>query len=800
METLLQDVRYSVRTLLKKPAFTAIVILTLALGIGANSAIFSVLNTLLLRPLPYSDPDRLVVVWSVYRTNDKAYASAANFHDWKEQSQTFERLAAYDTERFNVGGGDQPEAVDGALVSADLFPLLGVKPVLGEPLRPEQEQQGQNRVALISNGLWLRRFGADKNVLGKTLTLDGNSYTVSGVMPANFNFPEKAELWIPLSFTPDEVKDRSYNHLSVIGRIKPGVSLRQAQTEMSTIANSLAQQYPESNAERGIRLVTLQDDMVGDIRLALLMLIVAVGFVLLIACANITNLMLARALRRQKEIAIRTALGATRLRLARQLVTESLILSLLSGALGILLAFGGVEFLTRISPGTIPRLGEISVDLRVVGFTVIISLLTGLIFGLAPALHASKPDLHNTLKEGKGMSGSGTGRQRARRWLIITEMALALVLLIGAGLLIKSFFKLSGVEPGFNPSNTLTMAVTLFPPKYKTRADLSSFYTQLLQRIETVPGVQSAGATSHLPFSGRDYGLDFNIVGHPLVSPGETMAARYRVISLNYLRTMEIPLLKGRDFTESDRREAPPVVLINETLAHRYFPNEDPLGKLLNLEGYEAPREIVGVIGSVKHVKLDTEAKPEIYAPQMQAPQPTMTIVVRTTSDPLSFVNAMRSQVTAVDKDQPVYDVKTMDQYLSESVAQPRFRTMLLAIFAAVALILATIGIYGLISHSVNHRMQELGIRIALGAKPRDLFKLVVGQGLLLAIEGIVIGLIASIFLTRIISALLFGVSSTDPITFIGIPLLLIGVAFVASYLPARKAMKVDPIVALRSE
>jgi len=800
METLLQDVRYGVRTLLKKPAFTLIVVLTLALGIGANSAIFSVVNALLLRPLPYSDPDRLVVVWSVYRTNDKAYASAANFRDWKEQSQAFERLAAYDTGRFNLGGGDKPEALDGALVSADLFPVLGVRPVLGELLRSEEEQPGQNRVALISNGLWQRRFGADKNVLGQTLTLDGDTYTVKGVMPASFNFPEKAELWIPLSFSPDEVNDRSYNHLSVIGRMKPGVSLQQAQMEMSTIATHLAQQYPQSNAERGIRLITLQDQVVGDIRLALLVLIAAVGFVLLIACANITNLMLARALRRQKEIAVRTALGATRLRLVQQLVTESLILALLSGALGILLAFAGVEFLVRISPGTIPRLEEISVDMRVVGFTVVISVLTGLIFGLVPALHASKPNLNESLKEGKGTSGSGTGRQRARRWLIVTETALALVLLIGAGLLIKSFLKLSGVEPGFNPNNTLTMAVTLFPPKYKTRADLNSFYTQLRQQIETVPGVQAAGATSHLPFSGRDYGLDFDIVGHPPASPGESMAARYRVISLNYLRTMEIPLLKGRDFSESDRREAPPVVLINETLAHRYFTNEDAIGKFVNLEGYETPRQIVGVIGSVKHVKLDTEAKPEIYAPQMQAPQPTMTIVVRTSSDPLNFVNAIRNQVAAVDKDQPVYNVKTMDQYLSESVAQPRFRTTLLGAFAAVALILATIGIYGLISHSVSNRTRELGVRVALGAKPRDLFKLVVGQGLLLAFEGIVIGLIAAFFLTRIISALLFGVSTTDPITFIAIPLLLIGVAFVASYLPARKAMKVDPIIALKNE
>lgn len=800
METLLQDVRYSVRTLLKKPGFTFIVVLTLALGIGANSAIFSIVNALLLRPLPYHDPDRLVVVWSVYGTNDKAYASAANYRDWKEQSQAFEHLAAYDTGRFNLGGGVQPEAIDGALVSADLFPVLGVKPILGDLLRPEEEQRGQNRVALISNGLWQRRFGADKNVLGKTLTLDGDSYTVLGVMPANFNFPEKAELWIPLSFSPDEMNDRSYNHLSVIGRMKPGVSLQQAQMEMSTIANRLAQQYPQSNAERGIRLVTLQEDIVGDIRLALLVLIAAVGFVLLIACANITNLMLARALRRQKEIAIRTALGATRLRLIRQLVTESLLISLLSGALGILLAFWGVGFLIRISPGNIPRLDEISVDMRVVVFTFIISLLTGLIFGLAPALQASSPDLHDSLKEGKGTSGSGTGRQRARSWLIVAEMALALVLLIGAGLLIKSFLKLSHVEPGFNPNNILTMAVSLSPPKYKTRADLITFYQQLLQHIETVPGVQSVGAISHLPLSGRDFGLDFSIVGHPPASPGESMAARYRVISLNYLRAMEIPLLKGRDFTERDRRESPPVVLINETLAKRYFPNEDPLGKLLNLEGQETPREIVGVIGSVKHVKLDTEAKPEIYAPHMQAPQPTMTIVVRTSSDPLSFVSAMRSQVAAVDKDQPVYNVKTMDQYLSESVAQPRFRTMLLAVFAAVALILATIGIYGVISHSVNQRTHELGIRIALGAQPRDLFKLVVGQGLLLAVEGIVIGLIASIYLTRIMSGLLFGVSATDPTAFIAIPLLLIGVAFVASYLPARKAMKVDPIVALKHE
>ncbi|HEX8174907.1 MAG TPA: ABC transporter permease [Pyrinomonadaceae bacterium] len=800
MAGLKQDLRYGVRMLSKRPSFTAIVVLTLAISIGANTVVFSVVNTLLLRSLPYSNPEQLVVLWGVYKTNNKAYASAANFRDWQERNHAFQSLAAYDTQRFNLTGGDRPEAVDAALVSANLFSLLGVPPAQGRNFQTQEEQPAGSHVAIISNGLWQRRFGSDPGAIGKTLVLDGEGYTIIGVMPQGFSFPEKAELWVPLTFVPEELADRSYNHLFVIGRLKPGAQLPEAQAEMNTIASTLAQQYPNENAGRGLRLVSLQENLIGDIRIALLILIGSVAFVLLIACANVANLLLARAWTRQKDIAIRIALGASRRRLMQQLLTESVLLALLGGVAGLIIAYFGIQVLTTVGSSNIPRLSDIGIDGRVLTFTLVISVLTGIVFGLVPALQASNPDINEWLKEGQRSSSGGAMRKSVRSWLVVIEMALALILLIGAGLLIKSFMRLWQVEPGFNPHNVLTMAVSLSPPKYNSRADVAVFYQRLLQQLQSTPGVQAAGVVNQLPFSGKNLGFSFTVAGRPQSGPEDTASANYRLISSNYLRALGIPLVRGRDFNEHDTRESPPVALINETLAKRYFPNEDPIGKQLNIEGQQAPREIVGIIGDVRQVKLDAEVKPEIYVPYLQFPLPSMSIVVRTNTDPSSMIGPVLNQISIVDKDQPVFQVKTMDQYLSESLAQRRFSTILLGAFAALALILAAVGIYGVMSYLVSQRTHEIGIRMALGARPRDIIKLVVGHGMWLSLLGVIVGIAAALFLTAIMSSLLYEISATDPVTYVALSLVLVGVALLACLIPALRAAKVDPIIALRYE
>lgn len=799
MQGLRQDLKYAARLLLKKPGFTAVVVLTLALSISASTVVFSVVNALLLRSLPYSKPDQLVMLWGVFKSNNKAYASAANFREWQAQNKSFQSLAAYDMLRYNLTGRSRPEAVEVGLVSANMFSLLGVQPAQGRSFQPEEEQPANNHVAVISDGLWQRHFGADA-ALGKPLLLDGESYTVVGIMPPGFSFPDKIDLWIPLTFLPEELADRGYNHLGVVGRLKPGVDLRQAQSEMGAMAKTQAEQYPNENAGRGLGLVTLQDSLVGDIRMALLILIGSVAFVLLIACANIANLLLARSSTRQKDIALRIALGAGRRRLIQQLLTESLLLSLLGGLVGLIFAYGGIRILTTVGPDNIPRLSEVAIDGRVLAFTLAVSVLTGIIFGLVPALQTTKTDLNESLKEGQRSSGGGSGKKSVRSWLVVTEMALGLILLIGAGLLIQSFQRLWQVEPGFNPHNVLTMSVSLSPPKYNSRVDVANFSKRLLQQLQSTPGVQAAGVVNQLPFSGRNLGLNFTVVGHPQLRPEDAASANYRLISPNYLRALGIPLIRGRDFNEHDTNETPPIALINETLAKRYFPGEDPIGKQLNIEGQKAPREIVGIIGDVKQIKLDSEVKSEIYVPFLQFPLASMSIVVRANTDPSSITSAVLSQIAVVDKDQPVFRVKTMDQYLSESMAQRRFSTILLGTFAALALTLAAIGIYGVLNYLVTQRTHEIGIRMALGAKQRDILKLVVGHGMLLSLLGIVIGIAAALFLTRIMSSLLYGVSATDPWTYIALSLVLAGVALLACIIPARRASKVDPLIALRYE
>ena len=807
METLWQDLRYGVRMLLKKPGFTFVAVLTLALGIGANSAIFSVVNAVLLRPLPYQDPERLALVWwSVPKLSlDVMPASAPDFNDWKNQNQVFERLAALEGLSFNLTGEGEPERVQGAAVSADLFPLLGVQASAGRTFSAEEEQPGRNKVVVLSHNLWQRRYGSDPKLIGQAIALNGESYIVTGVMPPGFRFPEGAEeinVWVPLAFDADVMSRRGHRYLIVVGRLKPGITLQQAQTEMNVVASRLAQQYPDTNTGWGIKVASLHAELTEDIGPALLVLLGAVGFVLLIACANIANLQLARATARQKEIAIRLALGASRFRLIQQFLTESVLLAVLGGALGLLLALWGVDALVHLLPADVPRLEQVGIDTYVLGFTLLVSLLTGIFLGLAPALQATKPDLTEALKEGgKTLMGS-LRRSRVRSLLVISEVALALVLLIGAGLMIESFQHLRKVNPGFNPENVLKMDLALPEQKYAEDYQQAAFFQQLLEKVESLPGVLSAGVSTNPPLT-DDSKSDFSIEGRPPQAQGGEDAASYGSVSPNYFRALGIPIVKGRAFTEQDTSQSTPVVIISETMARRYWPDEDPIGKRLKQGDPEDPDPwltIIGIAGDVRRYGLDEDLKPEIYFPYLQKPSPAMALVVRAFTSPTSMVAAVRNQVQAIDKEQPVYDVKTMDQLLAESVASRRLSMLLLGIFAALALVLSAVGIYGVISYSVSQRTHEVGIRMALGAQPWDILRLIVKQGMVLVIIGLLVGLAGAFAMTRVMSSLLYGVSATDPLTFIGLSLLLAGVALLACLIPARKATKVDPMVALRYE
>jgi putative ABC transport system permease protein len=804
MRILLQDLRYALRMLLKGRGFTITTILTLALGIGVNSAIFSVINTVLLRPLPYPKQEQLMVLSEVNpkKNMDQVPVSPPDLADWKSQTRVLENMAAYrsgSSASFNLTSGAEPERIQGAFVSADLFHVLGVQPTRGRNFTADEEKAGGN-VVIISHGLWQRRFGSDPNVVGQPLTLNGVSYSIVGIMPPNFQFPiqpERVELWVPLRL-PDEVEqDRMAHMLRVVGRLKPGATQEQAQSEMNTIARRLQQQYPTSNTDLGATVVPLLEQVVGNMRIALWVLLGAVGFVLLIACANVANLLLARATARRKEIALRTALGASRLRLVRQLLTESVLLSLLGGALGLVLATWGLRLLVAVSPNNIPRLQEVGLDGWVLGFTFLISLLTGIFFGLAPALQASKTDLTESLKEG-GKSSSGLHRSRMRDVLVVSEMALALVLLISAGLMMQSFVRLRQADPGFNPENILTMRVALPDSKYPETYQSQAFYQQLLQRVSSLPGVQSADVVTGVPLSGQQTVLAFDIVGGPTPRPGEVLTADYRAISPGYFSTMGIPLIKGRLFTDRDRQDAPSVLIINETMARRYWPNEEPIGKRVNVG--PTPHEVVGVVGDVRQMGLDAGPNAEMYEPYLQAPWNSLTLVVRSKSDPQRLAAAVINEVRGVDKDQPVSNVKPMADIVAESVAQPRLYTMLLGIFASVALLLAAVGLFGVVAYSVTQRTHEIGIRQALGARPGDVLKLVVGKSMLLALLGVAIGSLVAFLTTRILATFLYGVSSLDPVTFVGGAVVLSAVALLASLIPARRAMKVSPVVALRYE
>ena len=822
MENLLQDLRFGFRTLTKNPAFAIVAIIALSLGTGANSAIFSVVNAVLLRPLPYGDPDRVMMVWGHnVRTGDKQFPiSVPDYNDFREQNTVFEQMATFSYEDFNLKSGDEPEHTQGTEVSSNFFDTFGVHAAIGRTFSPEDGRPGADRVVVISDGLWRRRFGADPGILARTILLNGASFEVIGVAPPNFQSPEKGdELWIVMSFdggdrmrvpgvvSPEDVKARNRRFIKCFARLKPGASVEQAQEEMRRIASNLEKDYPDKNAGFSMNVIPMTEQVVGDIRPALVILLLAVGLVLLIACANVANLLLARATSRQKEIAIRIAMGAGRVRLIRQLLTESVLLALVGGALGLVLALVGIKLLIAINPANIPRLGEINIDGRVLGFTFLVSILTGLIFGLIPALQASRPDLNETLKaEGARGSTGGIRKQRVRSLLVISEVALTVLLLISAGLMIKSFITLQKVNPGFNPDNVLTMQLNLPTTIYAEDHQLSSFYEQVLQRVERLPGVQSAGASTIIPLMDRKFIRRFTIDGRAPASPDERLTANHRAISPNYLQTMGISLLGGRYFTDHDRDKSQPVIIINDSMRRQpYWDGQDPLGKHITLPS-DGPisREIVGVVADVKHARLDTESGAEIYVPYLQKPYPFMGLVVRTASDPTQMTNAIRGEIVAVDPGQSVYDVKTMQQMVGESVSQPRLYTVLLGVFAGVALALAAVGIYGVLNYSVNQRRHEIGIRMALGAQPGDIVRMVVGHGMLLAAIGLLIGLIAAlllaIFMTNRIEGFLFGVSSTDLTIFAGIPLLLALVALLSCYIPARRATKVDPMVALRTE
>jgi putative ABC transport system permease protein len=819
MQTLWQDLRFGARMLMKSPGFSLIAILTLGLGIGANTAIFSVVNGVLLRPLAYQEPERIVTLLN----NGQGPVSPANFLDFQANSHSFAQMAAAEAWGAALTGAERPEQLSGLRMGEGLFGMLGVQPLLGRTLQSEDYRPGKDRVVVLGHKLWQRAFGGDPNIVGRQLTLSGESYTVVGVMPAQFQFPPfwstRAEMWRPLELSARATSRRG-SSLRIFARLKPGVTMQQAQSDIDAMNKQLAMAYPDINTGLNIRAVPLNEKVVGNIRLALLVLSAMVGFVLLIACANVACLLLARATARQKEAAVRVALGASRWRIFRQLLTESLLLALCGAVVGAALSVWGVEWLTTLLAGNstsfsarLPRLNEIKVDAVALGFTLGISLLTSVLFGLAPALAASRPDLNDALKEsGRGTAG---GRRWLRETLVVAELALALVVLIGAGLLISSFVKLQAVDPGFNPRNLLTMTVSLAGASQYVGPSREAFYRQLTEKLAALPGVESASAINHLPLAGDWWGTWLGIEGRPLPQPGQELEVIWRIARPDYFRTMGVPLRAGRDFTERDTADAPGVVILNETLARRQWPAEDPIGKRVTMDDprdNSQPLRWLTVVGVVKDVKQNswTDAPAnEIYLPFQQgggffagtAGQFTsMSVVVRTAVDPRSLAAAAQETVRALDRNLPVSNVVSMEQVIDDTLWQPRFNLQLIGLFAGLALTLASIGLYGVMSYSVAQRTREVGLRMALGAQRRDVVKMVVGQGMKLAALGVTIGLVASVALTRLMNQLLFGVSATDIATFTIITGALTLVALLACLIPARRATKVDPMIALRYE
>jgi putative ABC transport system permease protein len=807
MDSLRLDVRYAIRRLVKSPGFSIVAVLTLALGIGANSAIFSVVNGVLLKPLPYAEPDRLVGLYHLF-DGHRATMSGPNFTDVRKLSKTLSDAAAIARSRVILTGQGEPVRLDGAEVSASLFNLLGVRPILGRTFNDDENQPGHNKVAVLSYGLWQQRFGGDRRVLGRRITLDGMPIEVVGIMPKDFAYPAGRVIWTPLEYTEQfTTSQRGAWYLSAVGRVKTGIPIEQATAEIQTIGKQLAKQYPDMNEGLGFTAISLHEAMVGDIRQAVFVLLGAVGFVLLIACTNVANLLLARAATRETEMAVRSALGAGRGRLVRQLLTESAILGAAGGALGLLLAIWGVDALISLEPQGIPRLSEIRIDTTVASFTLALSIATGLLFGLVPAFHSTSASLSGSLKEAGRGALTTRGGARMRGALVIAEMALAVMLLAGAGLLIRSFTKLASVDPGFHATQALTFELSLPDSRYEKEPQQVGFFDQLLPRLRAIPGVQSAAAAMSLPLSGSNFVLTFEVAGRPPVPPSQQPAMQIRVATPEYFQTIGIPLKRGRSFTEDDRLGSPPVVLITESAARQYFPNEDPIGKKITLgwgRGKGTPRaggEVVGIVGDVKEAGLDEAEPPQLYMPYRQWPVQSMSIVLKTAVPPATVTDAARRAVYATDPNMPAANVRTLEQIVARSISQPRFYTTLLAIFAGLALVLAAIGIFGVLSYAVAQRTREIGIRMALGAQGRTVLGLVVRQALLLAAAGVGIGVILALGLSRsLVSKMLFSTSPHDAATFVSVAALLGAVALVASYIPARRATRVDPIVALRAE
>jgi len=810
MDLLWKNLVYSVRMLLKRPSLTIVAITAIGLGIGANTAIFSVVNTVLLQPLPYEHPEQLVRIASEQRNqalDGRGAFSIPDFLDVQKSSTTLEYVAVFQGAGTMVTEGGDPERVLGVAVTADYFPLLRVKPVLGRVFTRDEDKPGAADVVLISYGLWQRRFGGDPNIIGREVNLGGKT-TVIGIMPPGFQYPitdEPQDFWEPMFpaqwLTKEAREERANRFMSVIGRLKPGVTIAQAKADLDLLSKQIEQQSPQSNTNVIFNAVSLHEDITRDYRSALLIMLGAVGLVLLIACANVANLLLARAAARQKEVAIRMALGASRGRIASQLLTESVLLSLVGAAVGLLLASWGMDLLAAYGPADVPRLRAVSLDRYVLLFTFGVATLTGILFGLAPALHASKPDPGNTLKE-SGRGFSLAGRNWMRSALIVSEVALSLMLLVGAGLLIHSFWRLLKTDAGFDPKGVLAVDVPLSRTTYKTPELQSAAFQQLIGRMKTLPGVRDVSVTSNVPLTDFDVELSFQIEGRAPYKPGQEATSDYTVTGADYFRTMSIPLMQGRLFTDQDGTNSPQVIVVSNAFVKRYFPNENPIGRRIIFDGKdEKPREIIGVVGDVRRNGLDVDVEPEMYVSHIQNPERRLNLMIRTEArDASQIAQAARAEVKAFDPNQIIWRTRTLDELLGTSVAPRRFNMLLLGIFAGVALALAAVGLYGVMSYSVSWRTHEIGIRMALGAKRADVLRLVVRQGMTMTLIGLAIGLAGAFLLSRVMVGLLYGVSHNDPLTFAGVSIVLLGVALLACLIPARRATRVDPIVALRTE